>query len=296
MTLIPHLGHQLRLGQRLLAKNAGLVHRGHQRLLHIDVFAGIHRRLGDHRMQMVGRCHQDAVNTLVFCKHFAKVAVALRLDELLLQPHALGPRVALRIGQQALHLIFAVGEVDIADSTNMVGLCHPQRILRAHAAESDDGDIHRIAGRAPAAPEHTTRHDERRARSHHCAEGGTPCARHKLPASQVFFIRHRNAPVVEVALEFRAIAWHDGERSGGAHEFSCSIDRPWIGRCRAVPDAATGLIAPAAAGRRGVSGTPAGRIQGLVRCGGECATVRRQQDFCGCRAQFIAGGDSGTLS
>jgi len=61
-------------------------------------------------------------------------------------------------------------------------------------AESDDGDVNRIAGSPLTAPQHPAREDERRTGGHHGADGCFARAGNKLTASQVFLIGHRNAP------------------------------------------------------------------------------------------------------
>jgi hypothetical protein len=84
---------------------------------------------------------------------------------LLLEFHAVGERLALA-GLAALvvelvgHVLLGDREVHVADGDNVLARRESQRVLRALAAKSDDGDVERVARRLiPDAAQHVTRHD-----------------------------------------------------------------------------------------------------------------------------------------
>ncbi len=174
MPLVAHLGHELRILEREFAQHARLVHRGGQRLLHIDVFAGLHRRFGGRRVHVIGARNEHRVDIFFLRQHLAKIGIALRLVELLLELHALGPRLVLRIGQESRDTAFAIGQIDIADHANVVGLRQHLRVLRSHRTETDDGDVHGVARSPLAAPQYAAGHDQWRARGDHRAERALP--------------------------------------------------------------------------------------------------------------------------
>ena len=64
VALVAHLRRHLVLARRL-GQHARLVTRVRQRLLHVHVLAGLHRRHGDHRVGVVRRRNDDRVDVLL---------------------------------------------------------------------------------------------------------------------------------------------------------------------------------------------------------------------------------------
>ena len=81
MSLIAHLCLQLRLGRALRGEPAAFLHRPRQRLLHVHVFAEIHRRERDERVRVIRRGNDHRVDVLLLREHLAVVGVALGLRQ-----------------------------------------------------------------------------------------------------------------------------------------------------------------------------------------------------------------------
>jgi hypothetical protein len=84
MAHIAHLRHDLRTF-RSLTQHASLVNCVGEGFLAVDVFAQLHRGLGNHRVCVVGCSDDNSVNVLLLFEHLAEVGIALGLVVGLLQ-------------------------------------------------------------------------------------------------------------------------------------------------------------------------------------------------------------------
>ena len=179
MALVAHLGDDLgALGR--LAQHAGLVDRPGQRLLHVDVLAQLHGRLGDHGVGVVGRGDDHAVDILLLFEHLAIIGVALRLAVSLLKLDGGWVRLAIAAPGSAGHGRVHVPEVHIGQRDDVLPPVHDLgRVGRALAAAADDGDVDRLARRQVAGPaQDMTRND-------HGAEGGPGRSRDETPSGDL---------------------------------------------------------------------------------------------------------------
>ncbi len=143
VALVAHLRGLRRAPPGLRHQGTHLVQRARQRLLAVDVLAGLERSHGDGRVGVVGGGDGDGVDALrVLVEHLAEVAVPLR------------PRVA-QEGVVAGLPVHVAERVDrLAADTGHVRAAHPPH--------PDAGDAQRVARRAVAPPQHVPRDDVER--------------------------------------------------------------------------------------------------------------------------------------
>ena len=140
------------------------LHRPGQRLLHVHVFAEIHRRERDVRVRVIRRRDHHRVDVLLLLEHLAVVVVTLRLRKLRLQ---LQPAVDLRLRALALHVVGGLREpllrllellagcrrnayvdvapVDVAQRDDVLARQRLQ-VGAAHAADAHGRDVDAVIG------------------------------------------------------------------------------------------------------------------------------------------------------
>ncbi len=169
------------------------MHRPAERLLHVDVLAGVHRGRRNHRVHVIGRGDDDRVDVLLLVEHLAVVPVPLHFRQLLVDESLqrvvrghLGPfrvRGLLRIRRPevfprgrcgrpvlACHrwrggrfgplLELPVNQtvVDVTDGDDVLG----HDVLGVGptlAVDADRRDVHQITWRRHALAQHAARHD-----------------------------------------------------------------------------------------------------------------------------------------
>jgi len=127
--LVAHLrDHATRVGD--LLEILRLPDRAHQRLLHINVAALLHRADRGGRMHVVRRRDRDRVEILALVQHLAEIAVALHLRRILPLLLDLGERLIDR------------GAVHVAQRDNVLAvLKHRHPVAPAFAADADHADV-----------------------------------------------------------------------------------------------------------------------------------------------------------
>ena len=223
VALVAHLRDDRLLLGRLLLQVPRFVDRPAERLLDVDVLAGIHRVRGDDGVHVIRRGDDDRVEVLLLLEHLAVVAVLLQarnlfVDEapqvggvVLRRPLRVGgqlrlrrpparetgcglaarrrpfsPRAGLRLARPLRQLPVEQAEIAVADRDDVLAH-HAARVLRPHAVDADDGDVDEVARRLEAAPEHVPGHD-------HKPGAGARHGRDKLPArdaGQLWYPRDR---------------------------------------------------------------------------------------------------------
>ena len=158
MALVAHLGNDAGL-LRNSRQHPRLVDRVRQRLLHVDVLAGLHRRLGDVRVRVIGRRHHHGVQPFFPVQHFPEVHVLPSRQELLPPPPSLLAGGAVVVGQPLLNATMHHAEVHVADGRDVL-VAQLQRDLGSLAAYADDADRKALRRRlAPRAAQHPAGHD-----------------------------------------------------------------------------------------------------------------------------------------
>jgi hypothetical protein len=136
----------------------------------------LHRRLGDHRVRVVGRRDHHGVEVALPLQHFPEVGVPGGAGELLLQPEPVRPRLAVAVLAAARELSLHVAEVHVAEGDEV--LAHQRLgVAHAHPAGADDAHVERVAGGGSAAAEDA-------AGDHHGAEGDPAGAGDEVAAGE----------------------------------------------------------------------------------------------------------------
>ena len=99
-----------------------------QRLLDINVLAGLHGGHADHRVAVIRRGDDDGVNVLLFVEHFAVIAIFY------------GPRI------KRGDLGRALAGIHIAQGHDVLVHRAFLDVIPAHAADADGGDVELAAG------------------------------------------------------------------------------------------------------------------------------------------------------
>ena len=147
MTLVAHLSGDLVLACRL-CQHAGLVNRVRQRLLHVNVFAVLHRRHSNHCMGVVRRSNNDRVNIFLLFKHLSKITVSCGLGKNLVHTpgkfiihiakcHNIGPGLA--------------RADDVAVSIHLQA-SYIKQIAHSHTTDTYTGDVEHLTWRCMARP------------------------------------------------------------------------------------------------------------------------------------------------
>ena len=212
VALIAHLRDDLRILLRLPGQVTGFLDRPAERLLDVDVLAQVHCCRRDRRVHVV-RCRDDhRVDVFLLLEHLAIVAVPRNLIHLLIEEpaHVLGsvdprplfvgrklgcgglstrPRARtgrrlLRSGGRRCSDLFSLAldaridqrEIHVAESGDVLAQ-DVAGIAEAHTAHANRCDIHGVAGRLKATPEHMPGHDDQPGPCH-CRPGHEFTPRH----------------------------------------------------------------------------------------------------------------------
>src|SRR5687768_2076784 len=152
VSLIAHLGHELRVGERRRPQDARFVNRVCERLLHVDMLARIHCGFRDHSVQMVGRRNYNSFDVALFIEHFPEIRVPGCLRELLLKLEAVGEllpftRLAARVAELVTHVLLDERHVDVGNGDDVFGRSKAEGDFGAASTEANNGDVQRVAGR-----------------------------------------------------------------------------------------------------------------------------------------------------
>ena len=204
VALIAHLRHDARALRRR-SENARFVNRPGERLLHVDRLSRLHRRVGDDRMQVIRRGHDDAVDAVPLpLEHDPEIRIASRLGERFCRPNGCGgfgaalaaaPRsTPLRPTDSEVHRL----HVDVDDRHEILAVADGgARVACALSAGPDDREIHRVARCHEArSTQHVSRHDRKAQRGP--GHGGDE------RTSRLILVLH-GAPRLPLGIAFRAL-------------------------------------------------------------------------------------------
>jgi len=134
VALIAHLGDDVgRLGR--LGQDAGLLDGVGQGFLDVDMLAQLDGGHGDDGVVVVGDRHGDGVDALFLFEHAAEIAILGRLVV-----HGLLVGFELVVAKELGHALV----VDVAQGDDVLRAAAPG-VRRAHAADTDAGDVERVA-------------------------------------------------------------------------------------------------------------------------------------------------------